>query len=87
MRAFASQLNPAAYKAFYVPLSTVTPLDFYMLLNLEFGGEPARRKSALFKNLQQAIQASQRSAFRSGRPRPAFTRNPREICCLAPRRH
>jgi len=56
VRAFVSQLNPAAYKVFYVPLSTVTPLDFYLLLNLEFGGQPARRKSTLFRNLQQAIQ-------------------------------
>lgn len=56
VRAFASQLNPASYKVFYVPLSTVTPLDFYMLLNLELGGEPSRRKSALFRNLQQAVQ-------------------------------
>jgi type II secretory pathway predicted ATPase ExeA len=56
VRAFASRLNPAAYKVFYVPLSTVTPLDFYMLLNLELGGEPSRRKSALFRNLQQAVQ-------------------------------
>ena len=56
VRAFAAQLNPAAYKVFYLPLSTVTPLDFYMLLNLELGGEPSRRKSGLFKNLQQAIQ-------------------------------
>ena len=56
VRAFVSRLNPAAYKVFYVPLSTVTPLDFYRLLNLEFGGEKARHKSSLFRNLQQAIQ-------------------------------
>ncbi len=56
VRAFVQQLNPTAYQVFYVPLSTVTPLDFYFLLNLEFGGEPSVRKSTLFKNLQKAIR-------------------------------
>jgi type II secretory pathway predicted ATPase ExeA len=56
VRAFVQKLNPSAYKVFYVPLSTVTPLDFYLLLNLEFGGESSARKSTLFKNLQKAIR-------------------------------
>ena len=56
VRAFVQRLNPTAHKVFYVPLSTVTPLDFYHLLNLEFGGQPSTRKSTLFKNIQRAIR-------------------------------
>lgn len=56
VRAFVQRLNPTAHKIFYVPLSTVTPLDFYHLLNLEFGGQPSIRKSTLFKNVQRAIK-------------------------------
>lgn len=56
VRAFVQQLNPSVYKLFYVPLSTVTPLDFWLLLNSEFGGRPSSRKSTLFKNLQQAVR-------------------------------
>ena len=56
VRAFVQRLNPTTHKVFYVPLSTVTPLDFYHLLNLEFGGQPSTRKSTLFKNVQRAIR-------------------------------
>lgn len=56
VRAFVEKLNPSSYKAFYVPLSTVTPLDFYFMLNLELGGESSTRKSTLFKNLQKSIR-------------------------------
>ena len=30
VRAFVEQLNASVYKLFYVPLSTVTPLDFWV---------------------------------------------------------
>jgi len=56
VRAFVQKLNPAAYKVFYIPLSTVTPLDFYLMLNHEFGGLPSVRKSTLFRNLQKAVR-------------------------------
>jgi type II secretory pathway predicted ATPase ExeA len=56
VRAFVQQLNPSIYKVVYVPLSTVTPLDFYTQLNSQFGGRFSTRKSALFKNLQQAVR-------------------------------
>jgi type II secretory pathway predicted ATPase ExeA len=56
VRAFVEKLKPSAHKIVYVPLSTVTPLDFYHMLNLEFGGEPSLRKSVLFKNVQRAIK-------------------------------
>jgi general secretion pathway protein A len=56
VRAFVEQLNPSIYKVVYVPLSTVTPLDFYTQLNTEFGGRPSARKSTLFKNLQHAVR-------------------------------
>ena len=29
IKAFVKQLNPNLYKFFYIPLSTVTPLEFY----------------------------------------------------------
>ena len=56
VRAFLQQLNPSIYKLVYVPLSTVTPLDFYSQLNNHFGGRFSTRKSTLFKNLQQAVR-------------------------------
>ena len=56
VRAFVEQLNSSVYKLFYVPLSTVTPLDFWAQLNSEFGGEPSSRKSTLFRNLQTAVR-------------------------------
>ena len=56
VRAFLQQLNPTAYQIFYVPLSTVTPLDFYRILNLELGGTSSLYKSTLFKNLQKIIR-------------------------------
>lgn len=56
VRAFLERLNPSAYKVFYVPLSTVTPFDFYMMLSLEFSGLASTHKSTLFKNLQKSIR-------------------------------
>ena len=56
VRAFVQQLNPSIYRVVYVPLSTVTPLDFYSQLNTEFGGRFSTHKSSLFKNLQQAVR-------------------------------
>lgn len=56
VRAFAQRLNPSVYKTFYAPLSTVSPLDFWTMLNRELGGRPAGRKSSLFKNLQAAVR-------------------------------
>jgi type II secretory pathway predicted ATPase ExeA len=56
VRAFVQTLNPSIYRVVYVPLSTVTPLDFYTQLNTEFGGRHSVRKSTLFKNLQHAVR-------------------------------
>ena len=56
VRAFVQRLNPSIYKVFYIPLSTVTPFDFYNQLNQAFGGPFSPRKSTLFKNLQLTIQ-------------------------------
>jgi type II secretory pathway predicted ATPase ExeA len=56
VRAFLQQLNPNTYSIFYFPLSTVTPLDFYVLLNCELGGPPSIHKSRLFLSLQKSIR-------------------------------
>jgi len=56
VRAFVEPLPPSAHKVFYLPLATVSPLDFYLQLNDAFGGTPSHRKPTLFKNLHKAIQ-------------------------------
>lgn len=56
VRAFVQRLNPSIYKLFYIPLSTVSPFDFYHQINQQFDGPFSPRKSTVFKNLQTSIQ-------------------------------
>lgn len=55
VRHFVEGLNPNLYKIAYIPLSTVTVLDFYKSLCYGLGVEIFARKIDLFKNLQERI--------------------------------
>jgi len=55
LRYFASTLNPSLFKIVYVPISTVTVIEFYRSLSYEFGIEPRSKKIDLFKSIQEHI--------------------------------
>lgn len=56
IRNWISTLNPSSNKVIYIPLSTLTVMEFYRLLAQEFGCEPAFRKVDNFRLIQGAIQ-------------------------------
>lgn len=55
LRAFRDSLNPSLHKVIYLPLSTITNMEFFRGLALEFGLQPAFRKIDLFREIQSAI--------------------------------
>lgn len=55
LRYFKESLNPNLFKCVYIPLSTLTVLDFYRALCDGLGVEPANRKVAIFKQIQESI--------------------------------
>lgn len=55
LRCFASSLNPNLYKVAYIPLSTVTVMEFYRSLAFSLDLEPASKKVDLFKSIQERI--------------------------------
>jgi len=55
LRCFASSLNPNIYKVVYVPLSTVTVLEFYRSLAFGLGLEVLPKKVDLFNSIQERI--------------------------------
>jgi type II secretory pathway predicted ATPase ExeA len=55
IRAFTAKLNPQLYRVIYLPLSTVTVLDFYRHLALGLGLKPCFRKVDLFHQIQDYI--------------------------------
>lgn len=55
LRAYADSLNPNQYRVSYLPLSTVSVSDFYNQLAVSLGIEPAFRKSAKFRQIQERI--------------------------------
>lgn len=55
LRCFASSLNPNLYKVVYIPLSTVTVMEFYRSLAYGMGLEPKTKKIDLFKSIQGCI--------------------------------
>lgn len=58
LRHFNGTLGENAYRSFYIPLATVTVLDFYRQLNYELGGNRTHRKAELFRQIQDGIKAS-----------------------------
>jgi type II secretory pathway predicted ATPase ExeA len=57
LRHFHHSLNENAYRTFYIPLATVTVMDFYRQLNHVLGGTRTHRKSEFFRNIQEGIKA------------------------------
>ena len=55
LRAFLDKLNPSHYKSVYLPLSSVSTIEFYRQLNHGLGGEFIHRKSDLFLSIQNLI--------------------------------
>lgn len=55
LRYFKESLNPNLFKCVYIPLSTLTVLDFYRALCDGLGVEPASRKVTIFKQIQESI--------------------------------
>lgn len=56
VRNWIAGLNQSAYKAIYLPLSTLTVMDFYRSMAEELGYEPAYRKNENFRIIQKAIE-------------------------------
>jgi general secretion pathway protein A len=55
LRCFAASLNPNLYKVAYIPLSTVTVMEFYRILALSLDLEPQSKKTDLFRSIQSRI--------------------------------
>ena len=54
-RAFTSRLNPHLYRIVYLPLTSLTVIDFYRHLAVGFGLVPRYRKVDLFHQIQEFI--------------------------------
>lgn len=55
LRSFINSLNPNLFKAIYIPISTLTVMDFYRALCNGLGINPAYKKVAMFNQIQEAI--------------------------------
>jgi type II secretory pathway predicted ATPase ExeA len=55
IKQYAGTLNPSLYKVFYLPLSTVTVLEFYRAVAIGLGIVPAHKKIDLFNSIQERI--------------------------------
>ena len=55
LRYFKESLNPNLFKCVYIPLSTLTVMDFYRALCDGLGVEPANKKVTIFKQIQESI--------------------------------
>ncbi|KKM12412.1 ATPase AAA [Clostridiales bacterium PH28_bin88] len=55
IRAFTAKLNPQLFKVVYLPLSSVTVMDFYRHLAVGLGLEPRFRKVDMFHQVQEYI--------------------------------
>jgi len=56
LRNWMKTLNESANKIIYVPLSTLTVLEFYRYLCYQLGSEPAYRKTENFRIIQGSIE-------------------------------
>jgi type II secretory pathway predicted ATPase ExeA len=57
LREYVSSLNQALYKVVYLQLSTVSTGSFYRAVAAALGLEPAFRKEALFRQIQEEIKS------------------------------
>jgi len=55
LRVFTARLNPQLFRVIYLPLASVTVLDFYRHLAVGLGLEPRSRKVELFHQIQECI--------------------------------
>lgn len=55
LRYFARSLNPNLFKCVYIPISTLTVMDFYRALCNGLGVIPAHKKVEMFKQIQEII--------------------------------
>ena len=56
LRNWMKTLNQSANKIIYVPLSTLTVMEFYHYLAFQLGSEPAYRKTENFRIIQGSIE-------------------------------
>jgi len=55
IKKYSESLNPSLFKVFYLPLSTLTVLEFYRALALGLGIVPPHKKIDLFNAIQERI--------------------------------
>lgn len=55
LRCFVETLNPNLFKYVYIPITTLTVMDFYRALCDGLGVNPAHKKILMFKQIQEAI--------------------------------
>ncbi|MTI67934.1 MAG: AAA family ATPase [Firmicutes bacterium] len=55
LRYFINSLNTNLFKCVYIPISTLTVMDFYRALCNGLGLNPAHKKIEMFKQIQEAI--------------------------------
>jgi type II secretory pathway predicted ATPase ExeA len=55
LKNFADSLNPSLFKTVYLPLSTVTVLEFFRAVALALGIDPPYKKIDLFNAIQERI--------------------------------
>ena len=55
LKNFTDKLNPSLYKVVYIPLSTVTVLEFYKTLAYGLDLDPPNKKVDMFKAIQERI--------------------------------
>lgn len=56
IRAFVEGLNPNIFISFYIPLSTVSVIEFYRQISISLGGDDYWQKSKLFLSIQDTIK-------------------------------
>lgn len=55
IRAFVTSLNPQLLKVVYLPLSSLTPMEFYRNLSMGLGIEPGYKKVDMFHRIQDHV--------------------------------
>ncbi|MCD7839329.1 MAG: AAA family ATPase [Erysipelotrichaceae bacterium] len=56
LRKMLESLNPSRYKVIYICMTTITPADFYRMLNDELGLDETPRKSQMFVQIQNELK-------------------------------
>lgn len=55
LRYFANSLNPNLFKCIYIPITTLTVMDFYRALCVGLGVVPSHKKVQMFRQIQESI--------------------------------